>query len=219
MNVTTRPLKKYADKFKNELEWKHFDQIILKAFAIKNKSRGQLIDLGCGPGQTTKFLFDNGVTDILGIDLSPEMVKVASRLYQNIKFETADMLNLNYTEKSFGSAIAFYSIIHFNYEQIKTAFQEVKKILIDRGEFLFSFHIGDYVVHMDNFFDEKVNIDFYALETEKIKYLLQETGFEIIDLIEREPYKDKEFASKRAYIWTKKLPLTKGLRIQGDMLS
>lgn len=195
---------KYAEKFKSELEWKHFDALILKAFAEKNKNKGQHIDLGCGPGQTTKFLYDNGVVSILGTDLSPQMVKVASKLNPNIKFEVADMLQLNYPEKSFASAIAFYAIVHFDYEQVKTAFQEIGKILIEGGEFLFSFHIGDYTVHMDNFFDEKVNIDFYALQTEKIKELLLQTGFEIIDLIEREPYKDKEYDSKRAYIWTKK---------------
>ncbi|MFN4146338.1 MAG: class I SAM-dependent DNA methyltransferase [Runella sp.] len=194
---------KYADKFKNELDWKHFDQIILKAFAQTNRTKGQLIDLGCGPGQTTKFLYDNGVINVLGTDISPEMVKVANKQYPSIKFVVADMLNLNFPEKSFGSAVAFYAIVHFNYEQIKTAFQEISKILIQGGEFLFSFHIGDYTVHMDSFFDEKVNIDFYALQTEKIKELLEQTGFEIIDLIEREPYKDKEYESKRAYIWAK----------------
>ncbi len=195
---------KYADKFKSELEWKHFDALILKAFSEKNKTKGQLIDLGCGPGQTTKFLYDNGVASILGTDLSPEMVNVASKLNPNIKFAVADMLQLNYPTNSFGSAIAFYAIVHFDYEEVKTAFQEINKILIEGGEFLFSFHIGDYTVHMDDFFDEKVNIDFYALQTEKVKEILLQTGFEIIDLIEREPYKNREYESKRAYIWSKK---------------
>ncbi len=194
---------KYAEKFKDELAGKNFDRIILKAFCEKNISKGQLIDLGCGPGQTTKFLFDNGFKNIIGTDLSPEMVKVASRHYPEIKFEVADLLKLDYKEKSFGSAIAFYAIVHFDYKQIETAFREVKKILIDGGEFLFSLHIGDYTVHLEDFLEEQVNIDFYAFETEKIKKIIEEVGFEIIDIIERNPYKDIEYPSKRAYIWIK----------------
>ncbi len=50
----------YAEKFINELDEKHFDQILLKTFGSQNINNGRLIDFGCGPGQTTKFLFDNG---------------------------------------------------------------------------------------------------------------------------------------------------------------
>ncbi len=48
--------KNYADKFINELSHKHLDRILLKLFASKNLDKGKLIDLGCGPGQTTKYL-------------------------------------------------------------------------------------------------------------------------------------------------------------------
>jgi hypothetical protein len=30
INCYSKTAKNYADKFKNELEWKHFDQLILK---------------------------------------------------------------------------------------------------------------------------------------------------------------------------------------------
>ena len=49
----------YAKQFIDELSHKHLDRILLKQFADENKG-GNCIDLGCGPGQTTKFLFDSG---------------------------------------------------------------------------------------------------------------------------------------------------------------
>lgn len=194
---------KYAEKFINELENKHLDKILLKAFIAENIDKGKLIDLGCGPGQTTKFLFDNGFTDTIGVDISSEMVKVAEQTNPHLHFKRADILNLKYPDNSFGSAIAFYSIVHFDYDQVKTAFKEIKRVLADNGELLFSFHIGDNIVHLDNFLDQQVVIDFYFFETNKIINLLTETGFEIIDVIERQPYFEVEHQSKRAYIWTK----------------
>jgi ubiquinone/menaquinone biosynthesis C-methylase UbiE len=194
----------YAGKFIDELSHKHLDRILLNSFASENRDNGKLIDLGCGPGQTTKYLSDCGLKDILGIDISSKMITVAKNINPSLNFETADILSLKYSDRVFGSAIAFYSIVHFDYLQVKTAFKEIKRVLTDNGQFLFSFHIGDNVVHLDDFLDHQVNIDFYYFETNKIIDLLTEIGFEIIDIIEREPYKNAEYSSKRAYIWTKK---------------
>ena len=194
----------YAGKFIDELRGKHLDRILLNSFATENLNKGKLIDLGCGPGQTTKYLSDCGITDLVGVDISPSMVTVARSFNPILNFETADILNLKYPDNTFGSAIAFYSIVHFDYRQVKAAFKEIKRVLAENGQFLFSFHIGDNVVHLDNFLDHQVNIDFYFFEINKIIDLLTEAGFEIIDTIERQPYKDAEYPSKRAYIWTNK---------------
>jgi len=194
----------YAEKFSNELDNKHLDKILLKAFIAENIANGRLIDLGCGPGQTTKFLYDNGFTDTIGIDISSEMVKVAKWTNPQLNFEQADILSLKYQDDHFGSAIAFYSMVHFDYDQVRTALKEIKRVLADKGELLFAFHIGDSIVHLDNFLEQKVEIDFYFFEVAKIKNILIETGFEIVDIIERQPYKDVEHQSERAYIWAKK---------------
>ncbi|MDB5120298.1 MAG: hypothetical protein JWN56_1516 [Sphingobacteriales bacterium] len=84
----------YADKFNDELNNKHLDRILLQAFAVENSSKGKLIDLGCGPGQTTKFLSNCGVTDLVGMDISPAMVTVAKHRNPSLQFEIADMLSL-----------------------------------------------------------------------------------------------------------------------------
>ena len=195
--------KNYADRFIDELNHKHLDRILLTSFAAENLGKGKLIDLGCGPGQATKYLYNCGLTDILGVDISSNMVTVAKNSHPQLNFETADLLHLKYPDEFFGSAVAFYAIVHFDYPQIETAFKEVKRVLADHGQFLLSFHVGDQVVHMDHFLDHPVSIDFYFFETNKIVDLLTETGFEIIDIIERQPYIDVEYPSKRAYIWAK----------------
>src|SRR5688572_32904198 len=103
----------YAATRIDELSNKHFDRMVLKEFARLNKDRGMCADFGCGPGQTTKFLFDAGVREIIGIDISPGMVKVAGEIFPNIKFEIGDLLDLPYEANHFASALAFYAIVHF----------------------------------------------------------------------------------------------------------
>ncbi|HMK26601.1 MAG TPA: class I SAM-dependent methyltransferase [Chitinophagaceae bacterium] len=198
-----RTAKNYADKYGDELSHKEFDRTLLTAFASVNRNKGKIIDLGCGPGQTTKYLADCGCKDVLGVDLSPEMVKVAKEINPQLDFETADMLKLPYPAKTFGAALAFYSIVHFDYPQINIAFQEIKRVLVNNGHFLFSFHVGDNSIHRDEFLDQPVNIDFYFFQPPKIIELLTATGFDLVDSLDRQHYPDVEYPSKRAYIWAK----------------
>jgi ubiquinone/menaquinone biosynthesis C-methylase UbiE len=193
----------YAGKFYNELSYKHFDRMLLKAFAIENGSQGKMIDLGCGPGQTTIFLSTCGVQDITGTDLSPAMIQWAKKKNPCLKFEVADMTQLQYSNESFSSAIAFYSIVNFDDTMLTNAMKEVHRVLKPGGEFLLAYHVGSGTVHLDNYLAKTVRIDFHFFETKKVVALLRQHGFEIIDSIEREPYQE-EHQTKRAYVWIKK---------------
>lgn len=204
INCYNKTAELYAQKFIDELSKKHLDRILLSAFAKENSHKGKMIDLGCGPGQTTKFLLDEGVKDILGTDISDGMIEKAKTLFPNINFETADMLQLKYADNSFSAAIAFYAIVHFSNEKLKIAFKEIHRVLKNKGQFLFSFHVGDEIIRNPNFLEVGGEIDFHFFETESVLALLDEVGFSQIDFIERLPYPDVEYPSKRAYIWVEK---------------
>jgi SAM-dependent methyltransferase len=194
----------YAATRIDELSNKPLDRVLLNEFARLNKDRGLCADFGCGPGQTTKFLFDAGVTNIIGVDISTGMVKVASGIFPYIKFEAGDLLALPYAANHFASAIAFYAVVHFDYDQIDKAFKEINRVLKNDAHFLFSFHVGDETVHFDKANDIDVDIDLYFLQTDRILELLRTNKFRIIDAIERLPYPDVEYATKRAYVWAQK---------------
>jgi SAM-dependent methyltransferase len=194
----------YAVERWDELSKKHIDRLLLQAFASANKDRGLCADFGCGPGQTTKFLYDNGLKHIVGIDLSPAMVNVARKLSPHIPFETGDLLNIAYPPGHLGSALAFYSIVHFTIDEVRKCFAEINRVLKTGGDFLFSFHVGDEIVHFDKAHDKEVDIDLFFFKTDDIITLLDETGFTVIDAIERRPLKNTEYPTRRGYIWTEK---------------
>jgi SAM-dependent methyltransferase len=190
----------YAEELFDELKHKPFDRLLLSYFAKENKGKGKTLDLGCGPGQTTRFLHEQGLPDILGTDLSTAMVQKAIALSHSLHFEQADMLSLPYANNSFGSAIAFYAIVHFNEDELKKAFAEVRRVLKKGGQFLFSFHIGSETIHRTELFGQEVDIDFYFFETNALVDKAREAGFNTVDIIERYPYPEVEHQSKRAYI-------------------
>ena len=192
----------YAKSFYHELDHKPFDRLILQRFAAENN--GKFADLGCGCGHTTKFLADLGVHDLVGIDLSPEMVKVAAKLNPKIAFEVGNILNLDKLDEEFGAVLALYSIVHFTYEEIEQAFSEIYRVLKSSGQFLFSFHVGETATTLSEFLSQKVEITFYFLEVDRVLQLLGKTGFKVIDAIIRYPYKDVEYPSQRAYILAEK---------------
>lgn len=201
----------YAAKFLNELVAKPLDCLLLQDFAVKHGRKGKLLDLGCGPGQTTRFLFSNGCIDVIGSDISPKMISKAAIVHADIIssamtespprrlcFEVADMLQLKYSDNSFVGAIAFYSIVNFDYDQVAQALREVGRVLQSDSHFLFSFHVGDQIVHLSEFLHNEVDIRVFFLDPERIINILQECGFVVLQTVIRFPYEGLEHPSKRA---------------------
>ena len=194
----------YAEHFHDEMLKKPFDRKMLDWLAEKVGDRGIICDMGCGPGQIARYLFDHGVKTC-GVDLSPAMVDSARKLHPDIQFQQGDMLALtNIADNSYGGIAAFYSIIHIPRPRLKEALHELKRVLCLGGTLLLSFHIGQETIHREEWWGKEVSIDFIFFETKEMKDHLLAVGFELEEVIERDPYPDVEYASRRAYIFARK---------------
>jgi hypothetical protein len=87
---------------------------------------------------------------------------------------------------------------------VVSALQEMHRTLKSPGELLLAFHIGDNIEHLDDFLGKKVNLDFMFFRTEEMKVNLIQAGFELTYVIEREPVKEVEVETRRAYIFATK---------------
>ena len=194
----------YAAQFQDELAKKPFDRKMLDWLAEKVGGRGIICDMGCGPGQIARYLHDQGVK-VCGVDVSPGMVKRAQSLHADIPFQQGDMLSLkNVADNSFGGVAAFYSIIHIPRSEVVKALRELKRVLVAKGILLLTFHIGQEIVHRDEWWGKEVSIDFIFYETEEMKSYLSAAGFELQEVIERDPYPEVEYQSRRAYMFAQK---------------
>jgi len=192
----------YAEKFKDEMDDKPFDRDCLDRLARKVRSLGPICDMGCGPGQIARYLHRQGV-EAVGVDLSPRMVAEAQRLNPEIPFHQGDMLSLSDADHSWGGIAAFYCIIHIPRNQVVDALRELKRVLKPGGVLLVTFHIGQEIKHLDEWWEKSVNLDFAFYETEEMETWLEEAGYEIEETLVREPNPAVEVATRRAYLFAR----------------
>ena len=193
----------YAEQIFDELGGKPLDRQLLDRLAESAGGIGPICDLGCGPGQIARYLHAHGA-EVCGVDLSAGMVEQARRLNPGIPFVQGDMLALEVTDETWGGIAAFYSLIHVQRAELGQAAREMYRVLRPQGLALVAFHIGAETKHLDDWFGEPVSVDFFFFHPEEIKECLSAAGFVIEDIIEREPYPDVEYPSRRAYIYARK---------------
>ncbi|HEX8652051.1 MAG TPA: methyltransferase domain-containing protein [Pyrinomonadaceae bacterium] len=194
----------YAEQFRDEMDKKPFDRKMLDWLAEKVEGSGVICDMGCGPGQIARYLHGQGV-EVCGVDLSPEMVRQAQHLNPDIPFQSGDMLALKeVADESYGGIAAFYSIVHIPHRQVARALRELKRVLRPNGVLLLTFHIGQEIKHLDEWWGKEVSLDFLFFETAEMKGYLKEAGFELEEVIERDPYPEVEYQSRRAYIFARR---------------
>jgi hypothetical protein len=95
-------------------------------------------------------------------------------------------------------------IIHISRSEVVAVLGEMKRALHPGGVLLLAFHIGDDVVHLDEWWGQPVSVDFVFFRAEEMTRFLSEAGFEVRETVVREPYRGVEHPSRRAYILAEK---------------
>jgi SAM-dependent methyltransferase len=193
----------YVQRIFDELQHKPLDRQLLDRFAATVRDVGSVCDMGCGPGHVARYLHEHGV-QVCGIDLSPAMIERARRLTPGVEFYQGDMLALDTPDGTWAGIAAFYSILHIPHGDMTRTLGELHRALRPGGLLLLAFHIGNDGIHLDEWWGQKVCVDFFFFRPDEMAGYLRDAGFEIEEIIEREPYPDVEHQSRRAYIFARR---------------
>jgi len=210
-NETTRSIREsydrlaeeYTRRIADELQHKPLDRELLDRFAKQTKGRGDVCDMGCGPGHVARYLRDAGVS-VFGLDLSPNMLEQARKLNPDILFREGNMLSLDIPDRTLAGVTAFYAIVNIPRQSLPLVFREIWRVLQSRGLLLLAFHTGNEVLHEEELLGQKISMDFLLFQPSEIRPDLEKAGFNIEEIVEREPYPDVEYPSRRAYIFALK---------------
>jgi len=195
----------YADAFGGELAGKHLDRALLDGFAeLCRAGGGPVYDLGCGPGHVTRYLAERGV-DARGLDLSPEMVRVAQARNPGLSFVVGSMTALGAPDASWTGAAALYSIIHLGRDERRLAFREIARALRPGGWLLLAFHVSsaEYpmgtTIRLETWFDKSVDLTAHLLDPDEVLGDVRDAGLELRARLDREPWTATEYPSRRCY--------------------
>ena len=102
---------------------------------------GDVLDLGCGPGATTRYIRDMGC-NVLGVDISPCMIEAAREQHKDIRFNVGDAACLNIPEDVFDGVVFSFNGLDYLYplENRINALNEIHRVLKHGGVFIFSSH-------------------------------------------------------------------------------
>jgi ubiquinone/menaquinone biosynthesis C-methylase UbiE len=186
----------------NELQKKPLDRKIYDLFYDKVVNTGTVLEIGCGPGEISNYLWMKGL-DIIGIDYSKEMIEEAKSFNGEINFEIGNVFELKYATGTVAGIVAPYLIVNFTIEEVKEALAEMNRVLRPKGILLVTFHIGDDEEKIfEDFFIAGNRITYNFFMTETIKRSLVETGFELHEIVVKEPYQGE--VTTRAFIFAEK---------------
>jgi len=191
----------YAREISGELDHRPLERKLLQKFAAA--CDGLICDLGCGPGHVTEYLSRFNV-NVIGLDLSSGILKEARARHSEIIFLQGNMLNLPFATATLAGIMAFYSIIHFDNNQVTRAFAEMSRVLNPGGLVLLGVHVGREVVHVDELWGIPVDFDAAFFDLHELIGNLEIHGFRVIETMQREPYPGVEHQSVRGYIWAQR---------------
>jgi tRNA dimethylallyltransferase len=194
----------YTRRIYDELQHKPLDQQLLHRFVAQVAGRGDVCDMGCGPGHVARFLRDAGAA-VFGLDLSPQMLEQARRLDPGIPFREGNMLALDLEDASLAGITALYAIVNIPKERLPIVFREMHRVLKPGGLLLLGFHVGSEQLHETELWGRPISMDFFLLQTSDVRRDLEGAGFAIEEIVERDPYSPEvEYQSRRAYIFARK---------------
>ena len=111
---------------------------------IKKEQPELLLEIATGPGRITKYI--NLPNKGIGVDTSENMLRLARKNVsnKNWKFLKVDINKMPFKKNHFDMIITFRLLIHFTDKQRKNSYVKIKKILKNKGTFIFDIGNKNY---------------------------------------------------------------------------
>lgn len=126
----------YQDKFMDVSLFAGTFNIFCDNIAINNAA---ILDIACGPGNISRYLLDRKPDyDVLGIDLSPNMLRLAQNNNPGAKFQLMDCREISNIEKRFEGVMCGFCLPYLTPKEASELIVNVSGLLKSNGVFYLS---------------------------------------------------------------------------------
>jgi ubiquinone/menaquinone biosynthesis C-methylase UbiE len=109
-------------------------QIIATQWVIDRLTAGaRVLDVGCGTGLPSAGMLAESGLEVVGIDVSIEMLRLARRNVPSARFVAMDALELDHSLGEFDAVVAFFSLIMLRRSEIPLAVRRMLAVLRPGG--------------------------------------------------------------------------------------
>jgi len=169
--------------FEAPLDMAMMDHFIAHMRATADRT---VIDVGCGAGRMTSYLGEAGLA-VSGVDLSPEMVRIAQQLHPGLLFELGELTDLPQADAAADGVLAWYSIIHSPPTALPAIAREFWRALRPGGSALVAFHAGSGHRTIDRAYGHDVQLRAELHAPEEVALRFTEQGFVMRAQLVRSP--------------------------------
>ncbi len=163
--MKTHDYEKYAENYA-ELEiagsyYMAFKDIpfLLEKYANKDM---KFLDYGCGTGRSLRFIRSLGYSDIVGVDISNDMLEKAREIDNRGTYSLIENLKIPYQDNTFDVIFMSYVFLEVGeFDEIVKILKEFKRVLKDDGHIIFITSI------VRNIKDEWISFSYDFPENEK----------------------------------------------------
>ncbi len=149
----------------------------VEAFCSMLPPKAKILDVGCGTGiPISRYLVQNGF-EVVGIDLSKEMISAAKQNVQGAEFLPMNMTEIDLPPESFDGVISCYSIFHVPRNNHAAIFQSFCRVLKPDGVMLASVGASDWEGVEDYY---GVDMFWSHFEPTTTQSLITSAGFHIV---------------------------------------
>lgn len=193
---------RFALPFVDDMANKPYDRALCERFAALCAG-GAVVDAGCGTGKIARFLYDRGVHEVRGVDLSATAIEQARAMHPAIPFAVGSLLDLGAEDASLAGVAAFFSLIHLDRADARRAVDGFRRALRPGGHLLLSVYEGEGEQAWEQAAGSPVDIVSTLFAEAELREWLEAAGLDVVEAHTRGPYR-YEFDTPRLFVLAQK---------------
>ncbi len=148
-----------------------------------------ILEIGCGPGNVTKYLLSKlSKAKLHGIDIAPNMVKLAKANNPTASFEVMDARSIDLLSAKYDAILCGFCLPYLSKEDVRKLFKDASRILNENGVIYLSCIEGGYTQSAFQKGSSGDRTYVYYYSEHELRIALNVNGFELIKVF-RKGYK------------------------------